>query len=146
MPFFLYWTSLNFFACLCWLVPTLLAKLPVNFYAFQKGFLLASSNLFQSELKSAKVSFKRHLNSFIYTYFTFFIPQSICPKSFILLAFLFMQKYREKTMDKKKAKKPTDPICFHGTIKYTNGSHGYLSVFFVFVLFPAEMWPTWKKS
>ena len=49
---------LNFsqlFACLCWLVPTLLAKLPVNFYAFQK----------ESELKNAKVSFKRHFYSVI---------------------------------------------------------------------------------
>ena len=42
-------------------------------------------------------------------------------------------------MDKKKAKKPTDQNCFHGTIKYTNFSHGYLSVFFVFVLFSPEM-------
>ena len=42
-------------------------------------------------------------------------------------------------MDKKKAKKPIDQNYFHGTNKYTNGSHGYLSVFFVFVLFPAEM-------
>ena len=41
----------NFFACLCWLAPTLLAKLHVNFYSFQKEFVLASSNLFQSELK-----------------------------------------------------------------------------------------------
>ena len=63
--FFLYWTSLNFFACLCWLAPTLLTKLPVNFYTFQKEFGLASSNLFQSELKNAKVSFKRHFNSVI---------------------------------------------------------------------------------
>ena len=53
-----------------------------------------------------------------------------------------MQEYREKKMDKKKAKKPTDQNYFHGTNKYTNGSHGYLSVFFVFVLFPAEMWST----
>ena len=36
-----------------------------------------------------------------------------------------------------------DQNCFNGT-NNTNGSHGYLSVFFVFVLFPAEMWPTWK--
>jgi len=50
-----------------------------------------------------------------------------------------MQEYREKKMDKKKAKKPTDQNCFHGTNKYTNGSHGYLSVCFMFVLFPAEM-------
>ena len=55
-----------------------------------------------------------------------------------------MQEYKEKKMDKKKAKKPTDQNCVHGTNKYTNGSHGYLSVFFLFVLFPAEMWPTWK--
>ena len=51
-----------------------------------------------------------------------------------------MQEYREKKMDKKKAKKPIDQNFFHGTNKYTIGSHGYLSVFFVFVLFPAEMW------
>jgi hypothetical protein len=45
-----------------------------------------------------------------------------------------MQEYREKKMDEKEAKN-----CFHGTNRYTNGSHGYLSVFFVFVLFPAKM-------
>ena len=61
---------LFFFACLRWLVPTLIAKLPVNFYAFQKEFVLASFNLFQSELKNAKVLFKRHFNSVIYTPFT----------------------------------------------------------------------------
>ena len=32
-----------------------------------------------------------------------------------------------------------DQNSLHGTNKYTNGSHGYLSVFFVFVLFPAEI-------
>ena len=53
-----------------------------------------------------------------------------------------MQEYREKKMDMKKAKKPIDQNNFHDTNKYTNGSHAYLSVFFVFVLFPAEMWPT----
>ena len=42
-------------------------------------------------------------------------------------------------MDKKKAKKPIDQNYFNGTNKYTNGNHGYLSVFFVFVLFPADM-------
>ena len=57
-----------------------------------------------------------------------------------------MQEYREKKMDEKKAKKQTDQYCFQPTNKYTNGSHGYLSVFFVFVLLSAEMWPTWKKS
>jgi hypothetical protein len=40
----------------------------------------------------------------------------------------------EKKMDKKKAKKQIYQIYFHGTNKYTNGS-----VFFVLVLFPAEM-------
>ena len=55
------------------------------------------------------------------------------------MAFLFMQEYREQKMEKKKAKKPTDQNCFHGTNKYTNGIHGYLSVCFMFVLFPAEM-------
>ena len=38
-------------------------------------------------------------------------------------------------MDKKKAKKPTDQNSFHGTNKYTNGSHGYISVFFVMFYF-----------
>ena len=52
-----------------------------------------------------------------------------------------MQEYREKKMDKKMAKKPIDQNYFHETNKYTNGSHGYLSLVFVFVLFPAEMWP-----
>ena len=110
MPF-LYWTFLNFFAWLCWLAPTLLTKLPLNFYTFQKEFELASSNLFQSELKNGKVSFKRHLNSVIYT------------------------------------QKPIDQNYFHGTIKYTNGSHGYLSVFFVFVLFSQKCAPSmWKEN
>ena len=67
------------------------------------------------------------------------IPQPICPESFTLLAFLFMHEYREKKMDKKKAKKPIDQNYFHGNNKYTNASHGYLSVFFVFVLFPAKI-------
>ena len=57
-----------------------------------------------------------------------------------------MQEYREKKMDKKKTKKPVVQNFFHGTNRYTNGSRGYLSVFFVFVLFPAEMWPTLKKT
>ena len=39
----------------------------------------------------------------------------------------------------KGGKETIDQNCFHGTNKYTNGSHGYLSVFFVFVLFPVEM-------
>ena len=34
-----------------------------------------------------------------------------------------MQEYREKKMDKKKAKKPIDQKYFHGTNNYTNGSH-----------------------
>ena len=50
-----------------------------------------------------------------------------------------MQEYGEKEMDKKKAKKPPDQNCFHGSNKYTNGSHGYPSAFVVCVLFPAEM-------
>ena len=41
-----------------------------------------------------------------------------------------MQEYREKKMDKKKAKKPIDQNYFHGNNKYTNGSHEYLGVFF----------------
>ena len=56
-----------------------------------------------------------------------------------------MQEYREKKMYKKKTKKPIDQNYFHGQKKYTNGSHRYLSVFFVIVLFPAEMCPTWKN-
>ena len=72
MPFYLYLTYLNIFACLCWLAPTLLAKRSVNFYAFQKEFVLASSKLLQSDLKNAKMSFKRHLNCVICTYFTLF--------------------------------------------------------------------------
>ena len=46
-----------------------------------------------------------------------------------------MQEYREKKMDKKKAKKPTDQNSFHGTNKYTNGSYGYISVFDVLFYF-----------
>ena len=38
-----------------WDSNSFLAKLPVNFYTFQKEFVLASSNLFHSELKNAKV-------------------------------------------------------------------------------------------
>ena len=60
-------------------------------------------------------------------YLIFFIPQSICPESITLLAFLFMQEYSKKKMDKMKAKKPIDQNYFHGTNKYTNDSHGYLS-------------------
>ena len=63
-------------------------------------------------------------------YLILFIPRPICLESFTLLAFLFMQEYREKKMDKKKAKKTIDQNYFHGTNKYTNGSHRYLSVFF----------------
>ena len=78
----------------------LLAKLPVNFYTFQKKIVLASSNLFQSELKIAKVSFKRDfIVSFTLVLLNLFIPQPICPESFTLLAFLFMQEYREKKMN-----------------------------------------------
>ena len=49
-----------------------------------------------------------------------------------------MQEYSEKKMDKKKAKKPTGQNSFHGTNKYTNGSHGYISVFVVFFHFPLQ--------
>ena len=48
-------------------------------------------------------------------YLILFIPQPICPKSFTLLAVLFLQEYREKKMYKKKAKKPIDQNYFHGT-------------------------------
>ena len=41
-------------------------------------------------------------------------------------------------MDKKMAKKPTDQNSFHGTNEYTNGSHGYISVFFVLFYFPLQ--------
>ena len=44
-------------------------------------------------------------------------------------------------MDKKKAKKPSDQNCFHGTNKYTNGSHGYLSVFLCLFYFPLKCDP-----
>ena len=47
---------------------------------------------------------------------------------------------------KKKAKKPMDQNYFHGTHKYTNGSHGYLSVFLVFVLFPSNVFLMFYSS
>ena len=82
---------------------------------------------------------KKHFYSVIYTFFYLIVfilfILSSCPESVTLLAFLFMQEYREKKMDKKKANKPIYQNYFHGTNKYTNG------VFFVFVLFSAEMWP-----
>ena len=139
MPFFCIVLLLNFFACLCWLAPTLLAKLPVEFYTFQKEFVLASSNLFQSELNMQRcylrgiliVSFTLVLLNFVHT-----------SESFTLLAFLFMQEYREKKMDKKKAKKPIDQNYFHGTIKYINVSHGYLSVFLYLFYFPKNCDPS----
>ena len=59
-------------------------------------------------------------------HFILFIPDPNCPELFTLLAFLFMQEYREKNMDKKKAN------------KYTNGSHGYISVFVVWFYFPLQ--------
>ena len=46
-------------------------------------------------------------------------------------------------MDKKKAKKPIYHNCFHGTNKYTNGSHGYLSVLCLFY-FPLKCDPLEK--
>ena len=46
----------------------------------------------------------------ILIHFILFIPDSNCPELFTLLAFLFMQEYRDK---KKKAKKPTDQNSFH---------------------------------
>ena len=74
----------------------------------------------------------------ILLHYILFIPNLNCPELFTLLAFLFMQEYREKNMDKKMAKKPTDQNSFHGTNKYTNGSHGYISVFFVLFYFPLQ--------
>ena len=71
-------------------------------------------------------------------HFILFIPDPNCPELFTLLAFLFLQEYRVKKMDKKKAKKPTDRNSFHGTNKYTNGSHGYISVFVVLFYFPLQ--------
>ena len=41
-------------------------------------------------------------------------------------------------MDTKKAKKPTKQNSFHGTNKYTNGSHGYIGVFVVLFYFPPQ--------
>ena len=64
-----------------------------------------------------------------------FIPFCICTELFTLLVFLFMQEYREKKMDKKKAKKPTDQNSFNGTNKYIKDSHGYISVFIVLFYF-----------
>ena len=75
-----------------------------------------------------------------------FIPDPNCPELFTLLAFLFMQEYREKKMDNKKAKKPTDQNSFHGTNKYTNGSHGYISVFVVLFYFPLQNKYSFKTS
>ena len=49
-------------------------------------------------------------------------------------------------MDKKKAKKPTDQNCFHGTNKYTNGSYGYLSVFLCLFYFSLTGDPVEKNS
>ena len=49
-----------------------------------------------------------------------------------------MQEYREKKMDKKKAKKPTYQNSFHGTNNYTNGSHIYINVFVVLFYFPLQ--------
>ena len=124
-------------ACLCWLAPTLLAKTSAKLYAFQKEFLLASSNLFQSKLKMQWLHLKGiQIVSFTFNlpYFIFFIPQPICPESYTLLAFWFMQEYGEKEMDKKMVKKPTDQNCFHGSNKYTNGSHGYPSEFLCVML------------
>ena len=57
-----------------------------------------------------------------------------------------MQEFGEKEMDKKMAKKPTDQNFFHGSNKYKMVARGYSSVLFVYVLFPAEMWPTWGNS
>ena len=149
MPFFLYWTSTNLFACLCWLVPTLLVKTSAKLYAFQKEFVLASSNLFQSELKIQWLHLKGiQIVSFTLNlpYLIFFIPQPICPESYTLLAFWFMQEYGEKEMDNKMVKKPTDQSGFNGFNKYTNGSHGYPNAIIVCVLFPTEMWHTWRNS
>ena len=41
-------------------------------------------------------------------------------------------------MNKKKAKKPSDQNSLQGTNKYTNGSHGYTSVFVVLFYFPLQ--------
>ena len=57
-----------------------------------------------------------------------------------------MQEYREKNMDKKKAKKPIDQNYFHGTNKYTNGCNVYLSVFFVLIYFPQKCDPSIKEE
>ena len=48
-------------------------------------------------------------------------------------------------MDKKMANKPTDQNCFHGTNKYTNGRHGYLSVFLCLFYFPLKCHPLEKN-
>ena len=50
-----------------------------------------------------------------------------------------IEKNKAGEEDEMEEKKATVQNCKHGSNKYTNGSHGYLRVFFVFVLFPAEM-------
>ena len=36
------------------------------------------------------------------------------------------------------AKKPIEHNCFHGSSKYTNGSHGYPSAFMCVFIFPLK--------
>ena len=64
MSFFAVLNLSLLFASMCWLTLFLLAKIPVNLYALQKKVVLASFYLIQSELLTAKVTFKRHLNCF----------------------------------------------------------------------------------
>ena len=45
----------------------------------------------------------------------------------------------EEKMVKTKRKTPTNPKYFHGSNKYTNGSHGLVFVYLFCVLFPTEM-------
>ena len=62
---FLYWTYPNFFASLSWLALTLLAKIHVNLYAFQKKVESASTKLFfYLNCKQKMLHFIRHLNCF----------------------------------------------------------------------------------
>ena len=49
-------------------------------------------------------------------------------------------------MDSKKAKKPIDQNYFHGTNKYTNGSHGQLSVFFCVLFYFPLKWDPLEKT
>ena len=119
-----------FFASLSWLAPTFVAKTSANLYALQIEFELASSALLnwkmqRFQLKCNPIVFL-HLN-----YFIWFSSFSSAHLSWIINSpgFPIYAGVWEKEMDKKKAEKPADHNCSHGSNKYTNGSHGYPSKF-----------------